>query len=74
MSQHAGASGFGSKHSPRYHSKRNYKMTKPMRTAAPAWEHPTGYELLRNPRLNKGTAFTEAERRPRVSKVCCRPP
>src|SRR6266404_4695286 len=26
-------------------------------------EHPTGYQLLHNPRLNKGTAFTEAERR-----------
>jgi malate dehydrogenase (oxaloacetate-decarboxylating)(NADP+) len=26
-------------------------------------EHPTGYELLRNPRLNKGTAFTAADRR-----------
>jgi malate dehydrogenase (oxaloacetate-decarboxylating)(NADP+) len=26
-------------------------------------EHPTGYNLLHNPRLNKGTAFTEAERR-----------
>jgi malate dehydrogenase (oxaloacetate-decarboxylating)(NADP+) len=26
-------------------------------------EHPTGHELLHNPRLNKGTAFTEAERR-----------
>jgi malate dehydrogenase (oxaloacetate-decarboxylating)(NADP+) len=26
-------------------------------------EHPTGYDLLHNPRLNKGTAFTEAERR-----------
>src|SRR5438067_13907955 len=25
--------------------------------------HPTGYERLRNARLNKGTAFTEAERR-----------
>jgi malate dehydrogenase (oxaloacetate-decarboxylating)(NADP+) len=26
-------------------------------------QQPTGYELLHNPRLNKGTAFTEAERR-----------
>ena len=26
-------------------------------------QYPTGYNLLRNPRLNKGTAFTEAERR-----------
>jgi len=26
-------------------------------------EHPAGYQLLHNPRLNKGTAFTEAERR-----------
>src|SRR6266513_2959182 len=25
--------------------------------------HPTGYERLRNPRLNNGTAFTDAERR-----------
>ena len=24
--------------------------------------HPTGYDLLRNPRRNKGTAFTAAER------------
>jgi malate dehydrogenase (oxaloacetate-decarboxylating)(NADP+) len=26
-------------------------------------EHPSGYDLLRDPRLNRGTAFTEAERR-----------
>jgi malate dehydrogenase (oxaloacetate-decarboxylating)(NADP+) len=26
-------------------------------------DHPTGYDLLRDPRRNKGTAFTEAERR-----------
>jgi malate dehydrogenase (oxaloacetate-decarboxylating)(NADP+) len=26
-------------------------------------EHPIGYNVLRDPRLNKGTAFTEAERR-----------
>jgi malate dehydrogenase (oxaloacetate-decarboxylating)(NADP+) len=30
---------------------------------AAAKEHPIGYGVLRNPRLNKGTAFTEAERR-----------
>ncbi len=29
----------------------------------PAMQQPTGYELLHDPRLNKGTAFTEAERR-----------
>ncbi len=34
-----------------------------MKMAAPTHEHPTGYGLLHNPRLNKGTAFTEAERR-----------
>jgi malate dehydrogenase (oxaloacetate-decarboxylating)(NADP+) len=33
-----------------------------MKMAAPTREHPTGYALLHNPRLNKGTAFTEAER------------
>ncbi|MBO0735562.1 MAG: NAD-dependent malic enzyme [Alphaproteobacteria bacterium] len=30
---------------------------------APTPQHRTGYDLLRNPRLNKGTAFTEAQRR-----------
>ena len=29
----------------------------------PVNAHPTGYELLHNPRLNKGTAFTETQRR-----------
>src|SRR5438105_10415551 len=29
----------------------------------PGPTHPTGYDLLRNPRHNKGTAFTEAQRR-----------
>src|ERR1700730_5093310 len=34
-----------------------------IKTAASMSGHPTGYDLLRNSRLNKGTAFTEAERR-----------
>jgi malate dehydrogenase (oxaloacetate-decarboxylating)(NADP+) len=38
-------------------------MTTPIRITARASECPTGYDLLHNPRLNKGTAFTEAERR-----------
>jgi malate dehydrogenase (oxaloacetate-decarboxylating)(NADP+) len=29
----------------------------------PSKEHPIGYEVLHSPRLNKGTAFTEEERR-----------
>ena len=38
-------------------------MSTPIRITARASECPTGYDLLHNPRLNKGTAFTEAERR-----------
>ena len=38
-------------------------MNAPIITMAPRGEHPAGYQLLHDPRLNKGTAFTEAERR-----------
>src|SRR6201988_1110521 len=38
-------------------------MNASTRTTEPAPEHLTGYERLHNSRLNKGTAFTEAERR-----------
>src|ERR1700760_4014098 len=38
-------------------------MNLPTRMSAPAPEHLTGYDRLRNSRLNKGTAFTEEERR-----------
>ena len=38
-------------------------MTAPInKKTEPTPGHPTGYQLLHNPRLNKGTAFTEAER------------
>jgi hypothetical protein len=33
----------------------------------------TGYDRLHNPRLNKGTAFTEAERRSYRIEGFCRP-
>src|SRR5271163_2465704 len=35
----------------------------PLTSSTTKPRHATGYELLHNPRLNKGTAFTEAERR-----------
>ncbi|MBV8240611.1 MAG: hypothetical protein JOY75_07415, partial [Hyphomicrobiales bacterium] len=38
-------------------------MNAPTNATAPASKRLTGYDLLHNPRLNKGTAFTEAERR-----------
>lgn len=39
-------------------------MTTPVsKKIKPALGHPTSYQLLHDPRLNKGTAFTEAERR-----------
>ena len=38
-------------------------MNAPTKITARAQERATGYDLLHNPRLNKGTAFTEAERR-----------
>jgi hypothetical protein len=38
-------------------------MTILNKIAEPVVKQPTGAELLRNARLNKGTAFTEAERR-----------
>src|SRR5262249_50191630 len=44
-------------------TERSNTMTTPIRVTAGASEPPTGYDLLHNPRLNKGTAFTEAERR-----------
>lgn len=37
-------------------------MTASIKMTAPTPKHLTGYDLLRNSRLNKGTAFTEAER------------
>lgn len=39
-------------------------MTTPIsKKIEPALGHPTSYQLLHDPRLNRGTAFTEAERR-----------
>ena len=35
----------------------------PLKSIPTKQQHPAGYALLHNPRLNKGTAFTEAERR-----------
>src|SRR6201982_232825 len=38
-------------------------MNVPIKITASAPGHLTGYDLLHSPRLNRGTAFTEAERR-----------
>src|ERR1700722_8301637 len=38
-------------------------MNRPLENSDAAADHATGYRILHNPRLNKGTAFTEAERR-----------
>jgi malate dehydrogenase (oxaloacetate-decarboxylating)(NADP+) len=38
-------------------------MERPIENTPATADHATGYDMLRNPRLNKGTAFTEAERR-----------
>jgi malate dehydrogenase (oxaloacetate-decarboxylating)(NADP+) len=38
-------------------------MNPPLENTAATADHATGYRILHNPRLNKGTAFTEAERR-----------
>ena len=38
-------------------------MTAQTKKTAPIPQRPTGYDLLHTPRVNKGTAFTEAERR-----------
>ena len=35
----------------------------PLKSTPTKLQHATGYELLHDPRFNKGTAFTEAERR-----------
>jgi malate dehydrogenase (oxaloacetate-decarboxylating)(NADP+) len=38
-------------------------MNVPIRITASVPGHPTGYDLLHSSHLNRGTAFTEAERR-----------
>jgi malate dehydrogenase (oxaloacetate-decarboxylating)(NADP+) len=38
-------------------------MNRPVKNSEATTDHATGYRILHNPRLNKGTAFTEAERR-----------
>jgi malate dehydrogenase (oxaloacetate-decarboxylating)(NADP+) len=47
----------------REHSTEESPMNRTVKNGEAMADHATGYRVLHNPRLNKGTAFTEAERR-----------